>query len=325
MSPDESVVRFAQGPFCARFLESIKHIQLSVTVAALVFAAALQSYAEESSIRAPAAAEEKSSPQESSSSEGANLSEGFSVRESVALGRESDWSSVASAGFNRYMDEFAVTSWSVGGSLNYRLSQSDSLGLTAGYSAPTELVTAAPENYGMSDLEISWARRNVWKSDRWGSVSSSVKWRLPTSELSQRTTQISSFSGALTLRRPMPIQSVLRNLTLSATTAVVLTPHQYDRRAIGALNSPFGLTYGAGGTYNLWQKLNLSTSYSMYHRFEYDGYMQRIQTLQAGAVLTLPESMFLSGGYQWRDSVLTNDPFLDADKTLAYLELSRAF
>jgi hypothetical protein len=251
--------------------------------------------------------------------------DGFSVRESAGAGKKSEWSSSANAGFNRYLDELAVTTWTVGGTIGYSLSERDSLSVTASYSAPTELETATPEYYGVSDTEIAWVRKNIWKHEQWGSVSSSVKWRIPTSELSQRYTQLSSFTGALSLSKRMPVQSALRDLTLSASAAIAFTPHQYDRRAIGTLNSPFGITYGAGGSYSLLKKLSLSTNYSMYHRFEYDGYMQRIQTLSAGAVWTLPESLSLAGGYQWRDSVLTNDPFLDADKTLAYLELSRAF
>ncbi len=265
------------------------------------------------------------SESETTSSSKSGLSQGYSVTEAVSLSRSSSWSSVARTGMNRYLDEMAVSTITFGGSLSYRLSDRDSLSASLGYSAPTELVTAYPEEYGISDLSLSWVRRNVWSHSSVGSVSSSVGWRLPTSELSQKYTQISSFSGGLTLRRPMPATSALRHLTLLASSAVAFTPHQYDRRAMGTLNFPFSFVYSGGGTYNIYNTVNVTTSYSMQHRVDYSGYVQDIQTLSVGAVATLPESFFLSGGYQWRDTVLTNDPFLDADKTLAYLELSRAF
>lgn len=253
------------------------------------------------------------------------LRQGFSVTESISLSRTSPWSAVANTGVSRYLDEMAIATVNVGGSLAYRLTDMDSLSARLSYSAPTELVSAAPEHYGISDLEFGWVRRNVWTHKEIGNVSSTLRWRLPTSELSQRYTVLSTFTGGLTLRRPMPITSALRNLTLSASASMAVTPHQYDRRAIGTLNSPFSFVYGGGGTYNIMNKVNFSTSYSMQHRMEYDGYVQDIQTLSISAVATLPESFFLTGGYQWRDTVLTNDPFLDADKTLAFLELSRAF
>lgn len=244
-----------------------------------------------------------------------SVSQGLSVREAMTMNQSSPYSYSASFSSFRSADYYDEAYMNIGGDFAYRIGNQQSLTASLDYLVPVDRLDTDPKRYGFSDVYFSWLMPNLATVANATRLAGSVSLQLPASERSQRETLYGSLSGSLSLRRPL--SGDLSFLSLSLNGSAVLSAHQYDTTdAFGTeFNSPFGIAIGAGAIASLTDNLIWSNSFSVYSRMDYANYWKFIETLSSTATYLFNRDFQLFAQYRWRDEAITNDAFLDDDKS----------
>lgn len=252
---------------------------------------------------------------ESASDVKAGVAQGLSLREAMTLNQQSAWSYSATTATFRSLDYYDESYWSIGADVSYRLKPGQSLTAQLSYFETVDRYDEDPERLGVSDLGVSWLLPNFWSNPKYGMLSASMTVTAPTSELSQRESLIGSVSSDLTYRKPLT--GALRFLTLSTSASLILSHYTFETsNAFGTdTNAPLAVAVGFAGTVRFGQSIFWTNSYSLYNRMDYDSDWRTIQTLASSVAYLITPKARLFGQYRWRDEVVTNDSFLDDDKS----------
>lgn len=244
-----------------------------------------------------------------------SVSQGLTVREAMTLNQSSPYSYSASFSSFRSADYYDEAYMNLGGDFAYRLGNQQSLTASVDYLVPMDRLDPDPKRYGFSDVYFSWLSPNLGTIANATRLAGSLTIQLPASERSQRETLYGSLSGSLALRRPL--SGSLSFLSLSFNGTAILSAHQYETAdAFGTrFNSPFGVALGAGAIASITDNLIWSNSFSVYSRMDYSNHWIFVETLSSTATYLLSKDFQLFAQYRWRDEAITNDAFLDDDKS----------
>lgn len=249
------------------------------------------------------------------SSVNSGVSQGLSLREALTLNQKSPWSYSANTASFRSLDQYDDVYWAVGGDISYKIKKNQSIAASLSYFETMDKFDQDPERYGFSDLDVSWLLPFIWRNPTYGNLSASFTVTAPLSERSQRETFVGGFTSSASLRKPLA--GKLKFLTLSASGSVVLNHFTFDKSDVFGTdtNSPFGISTGVAAVSRFYRNIFWTNSYGVYNRLDYNSEWRTIQTLSSSLSLLLNQKLRIYGQYRWRDRVVTNDAFLDDDKS----------
>jgi hypothetical protein len=257
------------------------------------------------------------------------VAQGLSIAESMLLG-ESPWGFFFNVLGTRGMDEYADT-WTSVNSLNlsYRLDKESALGLNVGYETllhkhDGELFVNKDVDrgrYGLTDMELSYTRPNVWSKDKMRLVWNSGL-VLPTSRASSRNSLWFELNTSLALRYQP-------NSKIIITPSAWIYGRQFSYDTANAngtqANSPVGIGYGISGSYMANRYFIGNISYSQTQRYDYFDDWRTIQSATARLIINATDTLNVSLGYNWRDLTITNEPIFDDDRSLIFIGVGYVF
>ncbi len=311
-----------------------KHIQFYVFAMILVFG--VSGYAQsigESSSTATTDKLQTSVDQEDGSGTQSKMSQpvGSAVTKERAaavdlpLSKDKPWTAHISAGYGQTFLNYDDQTMNAGLSVSYQLPNETMLIGGIGYTTTTDLEATDPISYGLSDLSVNWISPNIFsvqvKEDYAVKFDLVTGATLPTSETSQLAGQRFSVSAALDSKF-----SLIANSIFVARLGVRGASHEYDTAdAFGfAPNSPFGLITQAGLKVPIGQRLLVNSAYQVYTFYDYLNRQDQVQTFSFSTRWMVNEATALTGGYYWKDQILTNNEiFDDANSSMSLgLEIS---
>jgi hypothetical protein len=257
------------------------------------------------------------------------VAQGLSIAESMLL-NQSPWGIFLNATATRGLDEFADTWSSVNElSLSYRIDSKSALGLSLGYEtvlyekdgAPFNNVDRDPGRFGVTDLEVSYTRPQIW-SDKYNRLVWTSTLSLPASRASQRNSLIADVSTSLALR-------YRHNAKILITPSIGAYARQFRFDTSNAMgtqaNSPVGITSGLSAAYTFNSIFIGTIFYGQTQRYDYFDDWRTIQTAVAQLNANVTATLNLSAGYRWRDRVITNEPLFDDDRSIYYIGVGYVF
>lgn len=258
-----------------------------------------------------------------------SVAQGLSIAESMLL-NQSPWGVFFSAAATRGLDEYADTWSSVNElSVSYRLDGASALGISLGYETLIyekggEIFNNTdrdPERFGITDLDVSYTRPNVW-SDKYNRLVWSSSVSLPSSRASQRNSLIASAATSLALRY-QPNTKIIITPSLGA----YYSQFRYDTANEMGLspNSPVGTFGGLAGSYIFNRYLIGSISYSQTLRYDFFEDWQVVQAASARLIVNATDTLNVSVGYRWRDRTITNEPLFDDDRSIYIIGVGYVF
>lgn len=257
------------------------------------------------------------------------VAQGLSIAESMLL-NQSPWGIFFNATATRGLDEYADTWSSVNElSLSYRIDSKSALGLSLGYEtvlyeksgALADNVDRDPGRFGVTDLEISYTRPQIW-SDKYNRLVWTSSLSFPSSRASQRNSLVADISTNLALRyRHNP------KILITPSVGAYARQFRFDTsNAMGTqANSPVGITTGLSAAYTFNRIFIGTIFYGQTQRYDYFDDWRSIQTAVAQLNANVTMTLNLSAGYRWRDRVVTNEPLFDDDRSIYYIGVGYVF
>jgi hypothetical protein len=243
------------------------------------------------------------------------VSQGLSLRESMTLNQTNPWSHSVNTFTYRSLDYYDDTYWAIGGDIAYKIKNNQSIAASIQYYETTDRLDEDPGRYGVSDLDVAWLLPFIWKNPKYGNLSASFTLTAPLSESSKRQSFVGGLTSSLSMRKPL--SGSWSFLTLAGFTSLTLNHFTYDKTDVfgSDINSPVGVTVGLSATAQVMSQLFWTNSLSLYERIDYAGDWRTIQTVSSSLSLLIKQNLNIFGQYRWRDQVVTNDAFLDDDKS----------
>jgi hypothetical protein len=285
-------------------------------------------HAQSNSISATPKNDEKKSSKEQKKATQA-VAQGLSIAESMLLS-ESPWGIFFNATATRGLDEYADT-WSSENalSLSYRIDDKSALGMSIGYETLIyenggslfNNTDRDPDRFGLTDLDISYTRPNIW-SNKYSTLVWTSTLTFPSSRLSQRNSLTIEGETRLALRfRPNA------KLMLTPSLGTYYREYRYDTaNTFGTIaNSPFGITYGLSGAYTFSSLFIGTLFYGQTQRYDFFNDWRTIQTAVAQLNANVTNTLNLSAGYRYRDRTVSNDPLFDDDRSIYYIGVGYVF
>jgi len=248
--------------------------------------------------------------------------QGLTVQEYKAL-KGKKWNSSISTGYLRGVDEFAEGFIYSGLNSSYELQGSWLVGLSASYLVPSDLEAEQTSEYGILDTDLYISKPNFGKTRGGNRVGLSNSVTLPTSVRSRRNSFIVSNSTTFSVTK-QPL--ALPRLTLTGSATLVLSHYDYEESISGTeVFSPFGLAVSGRASFRVMSKLFWSNGLSVYNRINYEGRSEIVQTLTSSLSFAVTNDLSASASFRWQDKYITNDPFLDDNKSRTTIGLSYLF
>lgn len=255
--------------------------------------------------------------------------ESMTLEEQQAYFSRSKWNFVLGTGVYRTLDELSdyYSNYSISG--NYQFRPGIFFNFSTGYSSiiyqdgGSFLVnnqSASAEKYGLSDLTLGISLPGYLSLKKINSILTfGSDLRLPLSQASRDTSMHASLTTYAQLRTRLS-----RRWMSSFTSSLILANYTYDDADVFGyqVNSPLGLSNSIGLNYNFWRNLTAYGSYGLYHRYDYEGYIDNIQTISTGILVPATQKLYINFGYMWRDRVITNDRLFDNNKSYYSLGVS---
>ncbi len=248
--------------------------------------------------------------------------QGMTVQEYKAL-QGKRWNSSIAMGYYRGIDEFAEEFIYSSLGTSYKYNESWIVGAALDYLVPSDLEADNPSKYGLLDAELYISKPNFGKTRGGNRVGFSNKLTLPTSEDSSRNGFIaSSITTFSVTKQPLP----LPRLTLIGSASLVLSHYRFEEDISGEnVYSPFGLVVAGTARLSILESLAWSNSYSVYNRIDYESQTKLVQTLSTSLSYIITDTLSASVAYRWQDNYITNDVFLDDNKSRTSVGLSYLF
>ena len=248
--------------------------------------------------------------------------QGLTIQEYKSL-QGKKWNSSISTGYFRGIDEFAESMMFTGLNSSYNFGDNWIVGVGLEYEVPTDLEADNPRDYGLGDGELYITKPNFGKTRGGLRVGFSNALTLPTSHATQKlgliASNVTSFSVT---KQPLTMPRV----TLIGSASLVLSHFRFKEDISGeVVFSPFGIAAGGTARLMLLNNLYWSNSYSVYNTIDYEGRTKVIQTLSTGLSFIATEKLSVSVSYRWKDRYVTNDLFLDDDKSRTKIGVSYLF
>ena len=114
---------------------------------------------------------------------------------------------------------------------------------------------------------------------------------------------------------------------MTARTGLTLNSHRLDDSDVFGygVNSPLGVSYGVGTSYQFFKRVFGSLNYSQYRRLDYEQQWTTIQSASAAVSFNITNQIGVYAGYSYRDRLITNEELFDDDRSSAFLGVSYAF
>lgn len=305
---------------------------VAIILSVLVTAVVVQSpCAYAASVSSKVKTSKQTKTKKSAKSQQQALSQGFSASEALLMS-QSRWNTVLSQSFSRGLDEFNDTYFSSTSlSLSYRLNTWSALALSTGYNTIAlkddgqffSNEDPDPNRFGLSNTSVSWSVPRIWSSQNKKTfLNYFLSTSLPTSRASQRSTLITSVSNGLTLRHRFQ-----NRLLLSSFLSLRGSLHRKDTADVAgfSINSPVGLSYGAGLAYPILSRLITSLRYSQSQRLDYEDNIDVFQSVSVSANYIAAASLSIFAGYSYSDRIITNDEVFDDDRSSIFMGVSYAY
>ena len=146
---------------------------------------------------------------------------------------------------------------------------------------------------------------------------------MPTSELSRKEGFVASSTTSFSVTK-QPL--LMPRLTLIGSASLVLSHFRFEENISGeVVHSPFGFAASGAARLLLLEKLFWLNSYSVYNRIDYDSKTTIVQTLSTGLSYLVTDKISVSASFRWQDNYITNDIFLDDDKSRTRIGISYLF
>jgi hypothetical protein len=223
----------------------------------------------------------------------------------------SRWSSSAQFAVQRNRDYYsdAYSSLSVG--LAYQYSNFLNFYGTTGYAQPISDNYDKVRYYGVSDIDLGFNTAPFYKNKHNFTLAATSGITLPTSELSQRSSLITSWSGGL-------ITSTLlqNNFRFSTSHIAILNWYRYQTsdEAGFSYNAPYAFSNNATLSWS-YQRVYTSASLGWAYVKNYAGTGSNIESLRAGLGLRMGAATSAEIYGRWADRMLTNNAMFDDDTT----------
>lgn len=218
------------------------------------------------------------------------------------------------------MDYYSDYFTRLSSSLNYNLSESMGLDFGFDYSQPIKDDEEQVRRYGFGDLSVGVSWPGLMKSPG-SSLAGSVTLVLPTSRASQKASLMTSVEMGLSYSVRWKLFGI------STSHAFIFSHYEFDTAdEHGEVqNSPYGLNNSVMGSIFITPRITLGGGGGIYMYQTYSGRNYQILSARTSLSVAATESLSFSAGYSWRDSLLTNNSFLDDDTTVASLSMSYSF
>jgi len=238
--------------------------------------------------------------------------------QSDSISGQSKWKSQLSWSTSKNMDYYSDYFTRLNSNLNYGFSKDLSLGINLGYSQPINDNEEKVRRYGFQDISLIASFSNFANSSK---LSSSLELTLPASRASQKASLIASAE--------MGISYLTRWKKLGIRTyhSFIFNHYQYDTAdEFGYIpNSPYGLNNSVTGTLYMHPRFRLLLGGGLYFYQTYAGKNKQVNSLSSSAQFLVTRNWNILASYSWRDTLVTNNNFLDDDTTVASLSTGYSF
>lgn len=236
------------------------------------------------------------------------------------LPADSNWSSSLSWSTSKNMDYYADYFTRLGSSLQYGFSDKLALGVGFGYSQPIDDAEDKVRRYGFEDISLSIVWPEISKSPG-SSLSGSLSAVLPTSRASQKASLMTSVEMGLNYSVRW------KKFGIGTSHALIFSHYEYDTAdEFGyVVNAPYGLNNSIMGTLYFHPRVSLSAGGGVYLYQTYTKQNKQVNSVRSSLSVRVTRNWNIAAGYSWRDTLLTNNSFLDDDTTVASLSMSYSF
>jgi len=190
--------------------------------------------------------------------------------------------------------------------------------VTLSYSHTSDFNASQPSRWQFEDISLRLLRPSIWKSknSKWSSTLIS-RLDLPTSQTSQNSGQFG--------RLNFSFQTVTRwkKFTFAFVPRLGLSWHEYETQdRDGVLkNSPLSGALSVSARYSLTKKIGFVVATGLTTLIDYDFNNQNVQVVSGSIQYLVNKKVFVSGGFRWRDRVVTNNSLFDDDASLMSLSI----
>jgi hypothetical protein len=218
------------------------------------------------------------------------------------------------------MDYYSDYFTSLSSDLRYHVNDGLAMGLGFGYSQPIKDDEEQVSRYGFDDVSVGaiWPQLMKFPSSR---LSGSLNAILPTSRASQKASLMTSIEAGLNYFIRW------KWVGISTSHAAIFSHYEFDTadEQGEVQNSPYGLNNSVTGSIYLSPRFTVSGGGGIYLFQNYSGKNKQVLSARTSASFQVSQQFSLQAAYSWRDTLITNNSFLDDDTTTASLSMSYTF
>lgn len=231
---------------------------------------------------------------------------------------ESPWTYAASTSAVRGLDYYAKVYMSYSLTTIYKLKKNQSISANLEYAAPADGMVDFPEDWGFEDISISYTKSEAFDIFENGKTSLRIGLGLPTSKTSQNASLRTSVSASI------PTSFRWKGNSFVVSPGLGLSLHKYEEadEAGTKENSPFYMNLSLVASRTLYKSLSGSISAGLVNYANYDFHFKQIQSLGLSLSVPIYKTASLTGGYSWRDRILSHNAAFDDDRSKYFLSLS---
>jgi len=233
---------------------------------------------------------------------------------------ESNWSSHLNWSTSKNMDYYSDYFTNLSSNLSYGFNKDLTLNVGFGYSQPIDDNEEKVRRYGFQDISVtaSFDRLSRFSGSK---LSSFVGLVLPASRASQKASLITSVEMGLNY------STRWKKLGIGTSHAFIFSHYQYNTAdKFGYTpNAPYGFNNSVTGTLYIHPRFSISAGGGVYFYQTYAKENKQVNSLRSSARFLVTRHWNLSASYSWKDSLLTNNSFLDDDTTFASLAMGYSF
>lgn len=230
----------------------------------------------------------------------------------------SPWIFAGSTSAVRGLDYFDKVFLSYSASAIYRLKHKQMLSANLSYSAPADGNVTFTEDWGFEDISFNYTKRGIFKLHKKTNTSLRLGLGLPTSETSQRASLKGSVSASL------PTSLRWKGNTFVVSPGLGASAHKYETAndAGTRQNSPFSMRLNLVASRVLYKRVSGAVTAGYVNLADYDFSFRQIQSLGFNLTVPIYKKTNLTGGYSWRDTVISHNAAFDDDRSRYFLSLS---